>query len=296
MGTFIANYVAFAVGAAALFGAGPILSKRGLSVGGSWIENTLLVVGIRTALFWAALIATGRTGALFGELSTAALVAFAAGGVAASGGGRLLWYIGIDRVGSSVSSAVTNVRPLFAVGLAAVWLGEAVTPRMWLGVGLLVVGLTVLSLSEGGDIAGWSGLDLVFPVVAAAGFAVANVVRRWGFSLEPAGLLPALTVGETVALAVVSGYAAASGRLERTRAPRRAYLLFGVAGVNAAVGIALLFAALRAGPVSVVDPLVATGPLFTVALAALFLRDVERITRGVVAGSAVVVLGAALVT
>jgi drug/metabolite transporter (DMT)-like permease len=41
---------------------------------------------------------------------------------------------------------------------------------------------------------------------------------------------------------------------------------------------------------------VATAPLFTAVFAAVFLKDLERVTRGVVAGGLLVVVGVALVT
>jgi drug/metabolite transporter (DMT)-like permease len=46
----------------------------------------------------------------------------------------------------------------------------------------------------------------------------------------------------------------------------------------------------------IVDPIVAAAPLVTVALAAVLLRDLERVTPRVVGGAAMVVVGAALVT
>jgi uncharacterized membrane protein len=57
-----------------------------------------------------------------------------------------------------------------------------------------------------------------------------------------------------------------------------------------------MFAALRAGSVSVVDPVTATAPLVTTAVAALVLRDVERITPRLVLGVVTVVAGVALLT
>jgi DME family drug/metabolite transporter len=59
-----------------------------------------------------------------------------------------------------------------------------------------------------------------------------------------------------------------------------------------------MFTALDApdGRIAVVDPLVATAPLFTIVFSTIWLRDLERVTKGVLAGVLLVVLGAALVT
>lgn len=280
--------------AALLLGTGPVLSKRGLSMGATWTENVLAVLVTRGALLWAVLFVASGGDPLAG-LSPAVAGIFVLGGVLASGAGRLCLSIGIDRVGSSLSNAFSNVRPAFAVLLAIAWLGEVVTPGMAVGVVVIVGGLVVLSLSRGGDVSGWKRTDLVFPLVAALLFAGGNVVRRYGFTVSPIGSLQAVTVGETGALAAVVGFAAATGRLS-IEGPRRAFGYFAVAGVLASAGLLSLFAALRIGPVAVVDPVVATAPLVTTAVAAVLLRDLERITRRLVAGVVLVVAGVAVLT
>lgn len=283
-------------GIAALFlGAGPAVSKRGLAMGGTWMQAVLLVLLTRTALFWVALV--GLTGVdPFAGMSPFVAGVFVLGGVLASGVGRIAFAIGIDRIGSSLSNAFTNTRPLFVVLLAVAWLGETVTAGMTAGVLVLVAGLVALSLSRGGDVSGWERTDLVFPLAAALVFAAGNVVRRFGFTVSPVTSLQAVTVGETAALLSMVGFAAATGRLGVDGAPHRAFGYFAFNGVTAAVGLFAMFAALRVGPVSVVDPVTATAPLVTTAVAALVLRDVERITRRLVLGVVLVVAGVALLT
>jgi len=283
-------------GVAALFlGAGPAVSKRGLAMGGTWMQAVLLVLVTRTGLFWVALVALSGTDP-FAGLSPFVAGVFVLGGVLGSGVGRIAFAIGIDRIGSSLSNAFTNTRPLFAVLMAVAWLGETVTPGMAAGVLVLVFGLVVLSLSRGGDVSGWARTDLAFPLAAAVVFATGNVVRRFGFTVSPVTSLQAVTVGETAALCSMVGFAAATGRLGVDGAPRRALGYFAVNGTTAAVGLFAMFAALRAGPVSVVDPVTATAPLVTTAVAALALRDVERVTSRLVLGVVLVVAGVALLT
>jgi uncharacterized membrane protein len=283
-------------GAAALFlGVGPALSKRGLAMGGTWMQAVLLVLVTRTALFWVVLVGFGGTDP-FAGLSPFVAGVFVLGGVLASGVGRVVFAIGIDRIGSSLSNAFTNTRPLFAVLMAVVWLDETVTAGMAAGVLVLVFGLVTLSLSRGGDVSGWERTDLVFPLTAALVFAAANVVRRFGFTASPVTSLQAVTVGETAALVSMAAFAAATGRLGADGAPHRAFGYFAVNGLTAAIGLFAFFAALRAGPVSIVDPVTATAPLVTTAVAYLVLRDVERVTHRLVLGVVLVVAGVAVLT
>ena len=71
-------------------------------------------------------------------------------------------------------------------------------------------------------------------------------------------------------------------------------LWFALNGICNGAGTLLLYAALGAGPVSLVAPLYATYPLFTVGLSVLFLGNV-RITFRLVAGTALTVGGVVLI-
>lgn len=291
----VADFLVFAGGAAVFFGLGPILSKRGLATGGTWVGNTLTVIGVRAAMFWIVLLVVAGGTALTGLTGYGAFI-FAAAGISASGIGRLSFYVGVDKVGSSLSAAVANARPLFAVLLGAFWLGEVVTPRMAIGVVVLVGGVVVLSLSRGGDIGGWQRHELLFPLFAAVWFAAGNVTRRFGFTVSSTTTLQGIAIGETAAVLFLLGYTVAAGRVADLHAPRRSHALFVASGLNAGLGLFMLFEGLRRGPVSVVDPVAGAAPLLTVILAVVFLKEFERITPLVVIGSVAIVIGAALIT
>ena len=71
-------------------------------------------------------------------------------------------------------------------------------------------------------------------------------------------------------------------------------LWFAANGICNGIGTLLLYMALGAGPVSLVAPLYATYPLFTVGMSVIFLGNV-RITFRLVAGTALTVGGVVLV-
>lgn len=285
-----------ALGAAAFWGLGPVFSKRGLAGTGTWMQSTLVVLATRVAMFWLLLFATKRTAAVDG-ITLQTVVVFSVAGLFSSGLGRMLFYIGVDEVGSTLANAFTNTRPLFAVGLAIVWLGEGVTPVMGLGTLVIVVGLVILTLSEGGDIGGWDRRYLAFPLVAAVSYALGNVIRRFGFTSATVDPIQAIAVGDLAAFLFVVATALASDNHDM-RASRESYTYFAAGGVLAGIGLLFLFQALShdGGAVSVVDPLAATAPLFTTVFAAVLLRDIERVTVGTVVGIVVAIAGVALVT
>ncbi|MFB6126810.1 MAG: EamA family transporter [Halolamina sp.] len=289
---------ALALVPAVLWGVAPVASKRGMEAGGSPLQAALTVVAVDSALYLLALAVT-RGADAFGGLSPRALAVFVGAGLVGTALGRVATFAGVERVGASVNSAGISARPLFATGLAVAVLGEPVSVPVVAGIVVLVAGLAVLALSKGGDVRGWRPVELLFPLAAAALFGFGNVLRRLGLTATPTVALEAVALNELAALLGLAAYAVARGKLGGLRtASRRSYLLFSVSGTLTAVALLSLFAALGhpEGRVAVVDPLAATAPLFTTVFAAGLLRNIESVTRGVVAGAVLVVAGAALVT
>lgn len=289
---------ALALVPALLWGFSPVLSKRGMAAGGTSLQASLTVVVVDTSLYLVALLATQGLD-VFADLTGRTLGLFLLAGVVGTALGRLATFTGVDRVGASVNSAGISARPLFATTLAVLFLGERASPSTVAGIVVLAVGLALLALGKGGDLGGWRPWELLFPVSAAALFAVGNVLRRHGLTTSAVTSLEAVALNEAAALVVLLGYAVARGRLGALReAPRETWTYFAGSGTITAFALLSLFAAFGhpEGTVAVVDPLAATAPLFTTVFAYLLLGDVERVTRGVVVGAALVVIGVALVT
>lgn len=289
---------ALAMVPAVLWGFSPVLSKRGMAAGGTSLQASLTVVLVDSVLYLVALLALQGFD-LFAGLTPATLGLFVLAGVVGTALGRLATFTGVDRVGASVNSAGISARPLFATTLAVFFLGESASLSTLVGIVLLVAGLALLALGKGGDIGGWEPYELAFPVVAAVLFAVGNVLRRHGLTTADVTALEAVAINEAAALAVLAGYAFARGRVGDLRAaPAETWKYFVGSGTITAFALLSLFAAFRhpEGTVAVVDPLAATAPLFTTVFAYVLLDDLERVTRGVVVGAALIVLGVALVT
>lgn len=290
------DVLAFALLPAVLWGFSPILGKRGMAGGGNSLQAAIVVVVIDAAIFWTALLVTGR-GAVWANLDARSLGIFVAGGIVGTALGRIAVFAGVHRVGASVNSAAISVRPLFATLIALAWLGEAVGLLTGLGVVVLVTGLVVLTSSRGGDITGWSAVDLLFPLAAALAFAVGNVIRRFGLTTTDLSVLQAVTLNETGAFVALFAFAIASGQFGKvTSAPRATYGYFAANALFTAAALLSLFEAFDRGPVAIVDSLAGTAPLFTVVFAALLLGDLERVTKGIVVGAGLIVVGAVLIT
>ena len=167
-----------------------------------------------------------------------------------------------------------------------------------IGVVSIVMGVVFITRSKSGNITGWKRSDIVFPLFAAVAFALGNVIRKFGF-MEDAAItaIQALAINDLAALIAVGIFGIVMGKgRELAVGNRESYRNFGLSGVCVFLAMFTLYEALIRGPVSVADPILGTGPLFTVIVAASVLKKVERITRGFIIGTALIITGVVLLS
>lgn len=82
----------------------------------------------------------------------------------------------------------------------------------------------------------------------------------------------------------------------KVRPQKRGWLFVALAGCASTWGVTFWFLALGEAPAILVAPLAAVHPLFTVLLALVFLRGVERVTARTMLGTLMVIGGVILIT
>ncbi len=165
------------------------------------------------------------------------------------------------RLGPNLAGALGNLAPVFAVLGALLLLAQVPSPAQAVGLGAIATGVAAISLARGTDGA-WPLAAALLPLAAAAIRGLVQPVTQWGLAFWPSPLAAA-AIGYAVSAFVV---------IATTRAARpSAAALAWFAGVGLCNGGAVLtlYAALAAGPVALVAPLVATYPLITLALVRL---------------------------
>ncbi len=266
---------------------GAILIRQGLrgadAFTGYWIN---LAVG--TICLWGAVLVSGPHGAV----APGGIAFFVLAGLVGTVAGRLLRFVAIEKVGASVASALINLTPLFASGLAILLLGERVTVPIVLGTVVIVLGTVLLSGS--GQRVGFKPRHLWLAILAAVCFGIVAVLRKLG--LGQVGPVLGFAVNVTTALVAFSAFLVVSGRHRDIRARGRTLAYFVAAGVAENVGVFLTVVALGLGTVSVVTPLTGSVPIFVLLMSFLFLRGVETLTARIVAGTVLIVLGVYLIT
>jgi uncharacterized membrane protein len=250
---------------------------------GAWINMIVGAIGL-----WICVLVTGGVG----EVSTRSLLLFASAGLIGTIGGRLTRFLSIEKVGAAVSAAVGSVTPLIASLLAILLLGERVTLPILAGTVVIVIGTVLLSTS--GQSVGFRPWQIVLPLVSATCFGIVVVIRKIG--LDEMGPILGTCINLTTAMIVFSALMLASGHRGIYTCRGRELVYFVFAGITENAGVFLTVVALTFGAVSVVTPLAATTPIFVLLLSPLFLKGVEVITRRIVVGTLLIVLGVYVIT
>jgi uncharacterized membrane protein len=274
--------------AALAFAAATILVRRGLQHA-TPLAAVLLSVHFTAATVWILAMASGSLSILLTKRVWPFLVA----GLAAPGLARLGLYLGVHRVGASRSSAVASSAPLFALVMAVLALGEQPAWGLLAGAGAIVAGGLLLAYRRADDRA-WQRRDLAFPILGALGLAFRDSMSRWGFAGFPYPLMAAVAAtGASVAVMWIVVFAVrGTGLLSVTWPGMR---LLALSGLAEGFAYLTMWRALKLGTVSVVSPLVSSQSIFTVALAWVFLQDLERVTWRIVLAAILVIAGVGLI-
>jgi len=191
--------------------------------------------------------------------------------------------------GPTVAGTISSTTPLFAVLGATLFLSEPLSPAAMAGTAAIVLGVVALTARGADRPRAWAAWVILLPLAGAAIRGGAQAAVKGGLVLWPDPFIAAL-VGYCVSSVTIfaanhAWVPGASASLDR-----RGVLWFMAVGICNGLGVLAMYAALNGGRVSVVSPIVATYPLFTLALSTLFLHE-EKFGPRVLLGVALTVAG-----
>ena len=285
---------AIALASAAAFGAAGVASKRGLAHVEA-LTGTLVAVGSCFAVY----LVTAPFWMRAGDWFTVGFWIFALTGVMQPALSMYFSNEAYSRAGATVVSTFACTSPLFAAALAIGFLDERLTLAVAAGTVLIVLGITTLAwmpaprgtavtLGRGTIVAA-----LAFATLTAAIRGVNQVIGKVGIDLLPNPFMAGFASFGVSFVILGAAYRWRRGRWPR-KLPRPGLMYFGLNGLCVSMGIGLLYASLMVGTVTVVAPILATFPVFTLLVAAA-VGD-ERITAKVLLGVGVVVAGVAVIS
>lgn len=209
---------------------------------------------------------------------------------------RFFYFRGIETVGPSITGAVSGASPAISAIPAILLLKEVMTLEIGLGLVSIVLGIVLLHLrSVKLEKNSRKKKHMVFPLAAVMISGLAAVAIKKGLEIVPSPFL-GTAVTQSTSLLVLCLLFSSSEKVRkdmRLKTSKNALLVLG--GIFIALAWLLRFTALNLGRIIVVEPIVFTYPLFTIALSNVFLKRSEGINFSLITGTGLIVVGAALI-
>ena len=228
------------------------------------------------------------------DLWISANLIFVLVGIFVPGIARFFIFKGMDRLGASITSCLTNATPLFATLFAVSFLREHPSATNLLGTLSIVTG--IVSLSWSGASKTWRTRDLLFPLTAAFLFASRDNMVRFGLAHIHAPILGAAIAATTSFITMFLLYLLFEKKTPLGAAAPHGFTIFAGAGFMNFLSYAFAYTALSMESVSLISPLINGSSLFVLPLSALFLKDVDRLTPRKIGAIALVILGVLLIS
>jgi DME family drug/metabolite transporter len=233
------------------------------------------------------------------NINPSGILFFILAGIMAPGVFRLFYYKGMEKVGASINASLFATHPLVGTTMAVFLLNERPTLGIWIGILCIIMGAVLIERAANkGRIRSLKieRKNLVFPLLGTLFIASSHVFRKMGLIICNEPIL-GTAIGHIAALCFYTLLLGFSPNMRTSLSINRQSLqLFWKAGVCLTAAWLLTFYALSSGDVSVVTPILQVQPLFIVLLVYLFLKEVEVISRGVVAGATTIIVGVVFIS
>lgn len=266
-----------------------ILLKKGMAHGNP-VTAIVVSLAINVLTFWSFVFLALPVD----EILRPELLLFVLVGLIQPGGTRFLAYVSVEKVGVAVTAPLRATTPLFSSLLAIAVLGEQLTPAVAAGTALVVCGVALLSMKE--DKTGaWRNVLIALPLLSAFVAGSTQVIRKIGLARIALPILGAAVTTGTSLVAVTLSLLV-SRKWSMVQFHRASLGYFVLAGCAVTLGVASVYMSLYLSDVVIVAPLASLSPLYSLALSALFLREVEVITLRRAAAAVLIVAGVVLIT
>ncbi|HEX2929101.1 MAG TPA: DMT family transporter [Candidatus Binatia bacterium] len=281
--------IIYAIIAGLFWGTSPVLVKRGLAHSNVSAATLCQQATILLTLLCSALL----QGDLFaGKIPRLAILIFSVTGVVGAYLGRTLFVKSVDQIGASRAQSLNNTSPLITILLAALLLGEPLSPAVLVGVLLIISGVFfVTEPKPDGPGSDRTRLLTMTSVMATVCYGIVPVLKKFGTDHGGPPVLGALVMHATglMLLLTLGSFLKIERKLEKIPAP--SLVCFVSAGFLYAIGSIFTLKALVHAPASVVAPIWSAQPIVSFFLAKTTLKGIEEVSLKDGAAAALVVAG-----
>jgi drug/metabolite transporter (DMT)-like permease len=279
--------VLYALIAGLFWGTSPVLVKRGLahadvSAATLYQQATILLTLVCSALLEGDLFAR--------KMPPFAVLIFAATGIVGAYLGRTLFVKSVDQIGAARAQSLNNSSPLITVLLAALLLGEPLSPAVLVGVLLIISGVFFVR-ERRSETKRSARLLTTTSVLATICYGIVPVLKKFGTDHGGPPVIGALVMHATglMLLLTLGSLLKIERKWERIRTS--SLVCFVSAGFLYAIGSIFTLKALVYAPASVVAPIWSAQPIVSFFLAKTTLKGIEEVTLKDGAAAALVVAG-----
>ncbi len=216
----------YALIAGLFWGSSPVLVKRGL-VGSDVSAATLYQQA--TILLTLVLAAVLEGNLMAQRIAPLPLAVFIATGIVGAYLGRTLFVKSVAQIGASRAQSLNNSSPLITVLLAALLLGETLSPAVLGGVLLIIAGVFFVTTTnaQGEDSGAARTLTLTLTsIMATLCYGIVPVMKKFGTDLGGPPVLGALVMHATGLALLLTLGAAAQDRAQVAQAAAEQFALF----------------------------------------------------------------------
>lgn len=207
--------------------------------------------------------------------------------------GRYILYTAVHHIGASSTMPIASTSNILAAFIAIPLLNEKITVlkiggliTAGFGIGLIAMqNLNIKKFKKG----------FILSLVSAVIFASTSLIIRYGLlilNLPIIGILISYISAAPIYLAILPSKTI---KYEIKSLPKYVLLYISIAGVLVNFGQLFRYLALSVSEVSVVAPLIATNPIFTILWSYLLNRRIENIDLKLVIGAIIIFIGLLLV-
>ena len=211
---------------------------------------------------------------------------------------RVLHNSALKMVGAARTVPMISLQPLMAFAIGFLILGERPNLLVTIGTPIIVGGLLLVVMPRRRESGGTEirKLGYLLAIGGSMAFVSRDAIGRHvvgALGLAPPFVMSgfALFIGGVILFAIIHRSVVSSLR----NLPMRYVGICCLAGLLQGMAVASLFHALSRAPVTIVTPIYASQPIIALALASVFLRDLESVDWLLAAGTALSVVGVIMV-
>jgi len=281
--------------AALSFAANLVSVRRGIILGGKSSTATAVSVFTGALLYLLILPITGDY-KILGSVSWQAIALLAIAGIINFCLSRLLFFNCVQLIGANRSTTLTQTNIIFAAVFGVVFFAEKITLTLVLGSLGIMLGATLVNLvKEEGAYKFQSSGALLAVIASFCGATSSLLVKSAMKDVSSPYLATSISYAAAAIVWVIILAVNQPQRVGILTLNRPALVMFILTGVFAMTGHLFRYSALAQSPVSVIQPLMGTGVLFTFFLSFLLNRKIDVFNWRVFTGVMMVIISIFLI-